>query len=77
MAVYCRLPLFLKGDVGLPEGSLEDILAGDSPETDKTLVGLGTEESLAGEKRGGHTRSREALNAVRRMFRYVCVFVCV
>lgn len=39
LAVYCRLPLFLKGDVGLPEGSLEDILAGDSPETDKTLVG--------------------------------------
>jgi len=39
VAVYCRLPLFLKGDVGLPEGSLEDILAGNSPETDKTLVG--------------------------------------
>ncbi len=61
--MYCRLPLFLKGDVGLSEGSLEDILAWDSPET------------LRIPSRGAHTRSRGALIAVRRMIS--CVYVCV
>lgn len=71
--MYCRLPLFLKGDVGLPEGGLEDILTLDSPETDKTPVGQGTDSS-AGQRKGGGSLG-PAFSAVTRMFRRVCLCV--
>lgn len=40
LAAYCRLPLFLKGDVGfcLPAGSLEDILPCIGIEEDEELA---------------------------------------